>query len=368
MVKRGLRVLILAAIALVFFVLFSSFISATLLSGGYDNRNFSSPVDNYAAKQIFTIAPEAISLTAKNQNVYINVTVNNPGGYIYKTGYYYSYNATNPGWIPFTFSEPTIGNSNWTADIATKQLLIPASLHLKNSNDNLIITYSCKKYNGLWRCGCHSDNKTCDFWMLQQFSVSGIGGGHGDTGYCSADSDCGVGTCSTGGNCVCSQNALLVNKKCECVSGFANCDSISPNGCESNLNTDTNNCGSCASACTSAWGSPRTCTNGACVCSGTICSDGGCHQSDYCCPPLEKCCKSQGSGWTKKTKCADEAYGCYDPTDPDQCCGGSYSWPYIGRLCSDQTCIDTTMFPSACCSDEQLCHNRCVPKSYNCVP
>jgi hypothetical protein len=48
-----------------------------------------------------------------------------------------------------------------------------------------------------------------------------------------------------------------------CSGGFANCDTNAGTGCEININTDANNCGSCGHICTAANGTP-VCTNGLC--------------------------------------------------------------------------------------------------------
>ncbi|MBI5535744.1 MAG: SUMF1/EgtB/PvdO family nonheme iron enzyme [Deltaproteobacteria bacterium] len=59
-------------------------------------------------------------------------------------------------------------------------------------------------------------------------------------------------TC-TGGNC-----AIV------CASGWGNCDGNIDTGCEVDLNTSTGNCGSCAKACGSANGTP-SCASGVCA-------------------------------------------------------------------------------------------------------
>jgi hypothetical protein len=55
-----------------------------------------------------------------------------------------------------------------------------------------------------------------------------------------------------------------------CNSGFADCDVTAATGCEINLRTNAQNCGSCAVPCSNAHGS-TSCAAGACVpvCSGT---------------------------------------------------------------------------------------------------
>ncbi len=60
-----------------------------------------------------------------------------------------------------------------------------------------------------------------------------------------------------------------------CASGFANCDGFLPNGCETDVRTNTN-CGTCGNACPAT----QTCNGGSCgcpagqmVCAGTTCID-----------------------------------------------------------------------------------------------
>ncbi len=62
----------------------------------------------------------------------------------------------------------------------------------------------------------------------------------------------------TGGACVISS----------CTSGFADCNALAADGCESNTLTDANNCGSCSVVCSQLHSTP-TCTAG-------ICSIGAC--------------------------------------------------------------------------------------------
>lgn len=59
--------------------------------------------------------------------------------------------------------------------------------------------------------------------------------------------------------------------KCDftCKTGFANCNGDPSDGCETNINTDANNCGACKNVC----GGSSTCQSGQCSCLGTVCPD-----------------------------------------------------------------------------------------------
>ncbi|MEA3342721.1 MAG: C1 family peptidase, partial [archaeon] len=106
--------------------------------------------------------------------------------------------------------------------------------------------------------------------------------------YISCDCSGGQQACSDGtpyGECSSTKpkycdNGNLVNKpsNCGCPSGYANCDSTDSNGCEVNLNTDEDNCGSCGNSC----GTGYNCKNGACVeDSGGTCTEYGGGNGDH---------------------------------------------------------------------------------------
>ena len=59
-----------------------------------------------------------------------------------------------------------------------------------------------------------------------------------------ASNACAAGTCQVG----------------SCSAGYANCDSVASNGCETDLNTSTSNCGTCGNVCPSG----HACVAGAC--------------------------------------------------------------------------------------------------------
>ena len=55
-----------------------------------------------------------------------------------------------------------------------------------------------------------------------------------------------------------------------CNNGYANCNSVSADGCEVNLQTDATHCGSCTTVC----GSGSTCSQGSCIPNSTVCAVG----------------------------------------------------------------------------------------------
>lgn len=67
-----------------------------------------------------------------------------------------------------------------------------------------------------------------------------------------------------------------------CNSGYASCDGDATDGCETNTQTDEDNCGACGVAC----GTNETCTAGRCVCGSTTGSAG----SEACITPTTNCC------------------------------------------------------------------------------
>jgi hypothetical protein len=89
-----------------------------------------------------------------------------------------------------------------------------------------------------------------------------------------ASDGCEVNTKTDGSNCgVCGNKCSLANASAicsaggcaigACAAGFADCDGVASNGCEVNLLSDANHCGSCPIACSGAGGTPK-CTAGMC--------------------------------------------------------------------------------------------------------
>jgi hypothetical protein len=89
---------------------------------------------------------------------------------------------------------------------------------------------------------------------------------------------CGQNLICNNGGCTC-QNCFLANAKSACVNlqciinsclpGFADCDGIAKNGCESATDSDANNCGGCFIAC---GGKTPFCQGGVCSQVGVSCA------------------------------------------------------------------------------------------------
>ena len=73
--------------------------------------------------------------------------------------------------------------------------------------------------------------------------------------FANAAASCARGTCALG----------------LCTTGFGNCDGVTANGCEANLNTSPTNCGACGTACPVPTNGAATCTSGSC---GVVCNPG----------------------------------------------------------------------------------------------
>src|SRR5581483_7125297 len=74
---------------------------------------------------------------------------------------------------------------------------------------------------------------------------------------------CGTTCARSNATAVCSAGSCALGT---CSSGFGNCDGVDSNGCETNLRTDLNHCGTCTSRCVAgAHVAVTTCSAGACT-------------------------------------------------------------------------------------------------------
>jgi hypothetical protein len=143
---------------------------------------------------------------------------------------------------------------------------------------------------------------------------------------CNSSSECGAGQVCVNGLCVVEQDAG------PCSSGWADCDGNPSNGCETNLQLDPSNCGSCANSCVS----------------GQVCSAGSCGLT---CSLQTTLCAG---------RCVDTA------TDPANC-GGCAMECSAGQVCVDSSCSigqdagAPCRSSSECGSGEVCVGNVCVP-------
>ncbi|MAE42781.1 hypothetical protein CMO93_03345 [Candidatus Woesearchaeota archaeon] len=110
-------------------------------------------------QNIFNVLPNQASLN-------LDITANHGGGLIYK----YFYVDKKDGWELFEFPDKTYRGSNWIKGSASKSLDVNTDEIFSGEND--IAVYSCKKYQGVWKCGCNSQDGPCNQWMLMTYNYN----------------------------------------------------------------------------------------------------------------------------------------------------------------------------------------------------
>ncbi|MCA9598400.1 MAG: hypothetical protein KC776_34040 [Myxococcales bacterium] len=198
------------------------------------------------------------------------------------------------------------------------------------------------------------------------------------------------GKCTTQCNPQHVMNALCKNGGCDydsCQTGYGDCDGNRANGCETNLNTDTNHCGTCTNACNPPSGGSSVCNNGTCGfdCTGGLLKCGaGCVDSNtdegncgscgnVCTTNVQNAspeCQSGSCGFlcnTSYTKCGSQCFRL--STDPNHCgsCTKVCPGPTAGTgtaTCSSSVCgINcTSPTPTKCgttCVDTTSDKNNC---------
>ncbi|MGC8927634.1 MAG: choice-of-anchor D domain-containing protein, partial [Myxococcota bacterium] len=78
----------------------------------------------------------------------------------------------------------------------------------------------------------------------------------------------------------CNQNATCKNSGCQCISGYSNCNGTWSDGCEVNINADVNNCGSCNKKCNLPNTSDVICDSGNCKIVKCATNFGNCDSND----------------------------------------------------------------------------------------
>lgn len=229
---------------------------------------------------------------------------------------------------------------------------------------------------------------------------------------CAADLQTDVNNCGACGN-VCDLPHTAVNKcvsgvcaPSACASGWGHCDGDSvttwANGCETDLTTDSANCGACGQACQTGeicsggaclvtcdpgWtdcggacvdtfssrdncgacgnvcsGATPDCADGACVCNGQSCSGGQVCVDGRC---LGGTCANNGESVCQSPSCGNGCYCDTKVTGETTC--DSYS--YNCAVCSSDAdcvsaglgyvCVDATDCPGACGDIVTACATPC---------
>ena len=193
------------------------------------------------------------------------------------------------------------------------------------------LTY-CKTGNSTFACvDASSSNQYCGC------SESSKGTNCTTTGEICTSSSCSTKCSGTTTLCKgsCIDKAATHVSKCDptsitCDSNYADVDGIVTNGCEVNLMTDDNHCGSKNNKCTNG----RTCVNGNCSCPTNL---------TYC-------------------KTGDSTFACVDASSSNQYCGCSESskgtnCTTTGEICTSSSCSTT------CSGTTTLCKGSCIDKT-----
>ncbi len=153
---------VIVALFVAFSVPSENLITGKAISFGQAPLGYASPHDPYNGNEQIT----DLSVNPSGNQFFgvVNVHSNNPGGYVYETGYYLS----GGEWHQFNFSG---ANGGWVSNSASYSISDAYANHVLTSGDEefVVAVYSCKDYNG-WKCGCAAQDD-CGYWMLQSVDL-----------------------------------------------------------------------------------------------------------------------------------------------------------------------------------------------------
>ncbi|NQU98521.1 hypothetical protein HQ533_03570 [Candidatus Woesearchaeota archaeon] len=134
-----------------------------VIPGGY-----APPWDIFNDDEMISVAtPEVIAFDSGNLVQNSLLSVSHEQALIYKYGFVYDLDFSV--WVPFTFYQETMDGSDWIADYAEFAGVLENNE--VSDGEYFFVTYSCKQYNGEWKCGCASEDD-CGYWMIQSYDVS----------------------------------------------------------------------------------------------------------------------------------------------------------------------------------------------------
>jgi|SRR3989338_2535031 len=129
-------------------------------------ENYGPPYDVFNSNSsVFTISRDRFVVAPSRDYIDIGLDVSQTEAFIYRYGYYYNFSGSY--WQVYEFPQSTFEGSNWIKDSASRSVTIGSNALVEG--ENYIVAYSCKKYNGEWKCGCSTVNGPCYQWMLQVF-------------------------------------------------------------------------------------------------------------------------------------------------------------------------------------------------------
>lgn len=175
-------------------------------------------------------------------------------------------------------------------------------------------TNDCFNSTGNWTCSggqcelssCPTGFADCDGTGCNTNTQTSLS----DCGFC--DNACDPANAT--GTCVAGECRVL-----SCDSGFADCDNNPDNGCERNLKTDPDHCGVCGRACSSSGATSRSCQDGSCA---PTCAAGMGDCSTPSAPSADNGCETNLN--TNPDNCGTCSRSCSSSNvQTRQCIGGS---------------------------------------------